>query len=215
MNLNPTTQNPRLSPGGATTTGPDAIPPPAICQNLRAMRQRKLGSHTPPCHRRMVITTLFSVLLAALQRRPVLPKLAGGGGDRRECGGGGVLAARPGGGGGLRATHYYREGENSQMKGADFTSQKFAKVCKNSQNFAKIHNILFCTKIPFNPTRNGQRQCAGFIFTSISQKCVASRLSGCKPTLHIPIEQEHVGETPGFIFIWEVVAILVVRGLQA
>ena len=37
-----------------------------------AMRQRKLGSHTPPCHRRMVITTLFSVLLAALQRRPVL-----------------------------------------------------------------------------------------------------------------------------------------------
>ena len=37
-----------------------------------AMRQRKLGSHTPPCHRRMVITTLFGVLLAALQRRPVL-----------------------------------------------------------------------------------------------------------------------------------------------
>ena len=37
-----------------------------------AMRQRKLGSHTPPCHRRMVMTTLFSVLLAALQRRPVL-----------------------------------------------------------------------------------------------------------------------------------------------
>ena len=37
-----------------------------------AMRQRKLGSHTPPCHRRMVITTLFSVFLAALQRRTVL-----------------------------------------------------------------------------------------------------------------------------------------------
>ena len=36
------------------------------------MRQRKLGSHTPPCHRRMVITTLFNVMLAALQRRPVL-----------------------------------------------------------------------------------------------------------------------------------------------
>ena len=34
-----------------------------------AMRQRKLGSHTPPCHRRMVITTLFGVFLAALQRR--------------------------------------------------------------------------------------------------------------------------------------------------
>ena len=26
------------------------------------MRQRKLGSHTPPCHRRMVITTLFNVM---------------------------------------------------------------------------------------------------------------------------------------------------------
>ena len=40
--------------------------------NRGAMRQRKLGSHTPPCHRRMVITTLLSVLLAALQRRIVL-----------------------------------------------------------------------------------------------------------------------------------------------
>ena len=28
----------------------------------RAMRQRILGSHTPPCHRRMVMTTWFSVL---------------------------------------------------------------------------------------------------------------------------------------------------------
>ena len=37
-----------------------------------SMRQRILGSHTPPCHRRMVITTLFSVFLAALQRTPVL-----------------------------------------------------------------------------------------------------------------------------------------------
>ena len=26
------------------------------------MRQRILGSHTPPCHKRMVITTQFSVL---------------------------------------------------------------------------------------------------------------------------------------------------------
>ena len=40
--------------------------------HLWAMRQRKLGSHTPPCHRRMVITTLFNVMLAGLQRRPVL-----------------------------------------------------------------------------------------------------------------------------------------------
>ena len=48
------------------------------------MRQRILDSHTPPCHRRMVITTLFSVFLAALQRRPVLYHtrwlLRGGGG---------------------------------------------------------------------------------------------------------------------------------------
>ena len=37
----------------------------------RAMRQRILGSHTPPCHRRMVITTLSSMFcLAALQRKP-------------------------------------------------------------------------------------------------------------------------------------------------
>ena len=36
------------------------------------MRQRILGSHTPPCHKRMVITTLLSVFLAALQRGPVL-----------------------------------------------------------------------------------------------------------------------------------------------
>ena len=36
------------------------------------MRQRILGSHTPPCHRHMVITTLSSMFcLAALQRRPV------------------------------------------------------------------------------------------------------------------------------------------------
>ena len=35
------------------------------------MRQRILGSHTPPCHRRMVITTLNSMFcLAALQRKP-------------------------------------------------------------------------------------------------------------------------------------------------
>ena len=34
--------------------------------SLGATRQRKLGSHTPPRHRRMVITTLFSVFLAAL-----------------------------------------------------------------------------------------------------------------------------------------------------
>ena len=36
------------------------------------MRQRKLGSYAPPCHRRMVIITLFIVLFAALQCRPVL-----------------------------------------------------------------------------------------------------------------------------------------------
>ena len=36
------------------------------------MRQRILGSHTPPCHRRMVITTLSSMFcLAALHTRSV------------------------------------------------------------------------------------------------------------------------------------------------
>ena len=36
------------------------------------MRQRILGLHTPPCHRRMVITTLSSIFcLVALQHRPV------------------------------------------------------------------------------------------------------------------------------------------------
>ena len=35
------------------------------------MRQRILGSHKPPCHRHMVITTLSSMFcLAALQRKP-------------------------------------------------------------------------------------------------------------------------------------------------
>ena len=41
--------------------GVPAAPKPEIAAPLRAMRQQKLGSHTPPCHRRMVITTLFSV----------------------------------------------------------------------------------------------------------------------------------------------------------
>ena len=35
------------------------------------MRQRILGSHTPPCHRRMVITTQFNVCLVALQSTTV------------------------------------------------------------------------------------------------------------------------------------------------
>ena len=36
------------------------------------MRQRILGSHTPPCHRRMVITTQFSVLPCCPAAQPVL-----------------------------------------------------------------------------------------------------------------------------------------------
>ena len=31
------------------------------------MRQRILGSHTPPCHRRMVITTQFNILLGGFE----------------------------------------------------------------------------------------------------------------------------------------------------
>ena len=61
-------------------TLPSYPPPPNTGEGIcleptnfdSAMRQRILGSHTPPCHRRMVIATLFSVFLAALQRRPVL-----------------------------------------------------------------------------------------------------------------------------------------------
>ena len=43
-----------------------------------AMRQRILGSHTPPCHRRMVITTQFSVLpcCTAAQASSVPPQVA-------------------------------------------------------------------------------------------------------------------------------------------
>ena len=52
--------------------GPNGINSALSTSTSRAMRQRELGSHTPPCHRRMVITTLFSVFPAALQRRPVL-----------------------------------------------------------------------------------------------------------------------------------------------
>ena len=56
------------------------------------MRQRILGSHTPPCHRRMVITTLFSVFFAAMQRRPVLYHTFWGGGglENYPWGGGGL-----------------------------------------------------------------------------------------------------------------------------
>ena len=45
------------------------------------MRQRKLGSHTPPCHRRMVITTLFIALGAMRQRKLGSHRRCGGGGD--------------------------------------------------------------------------------------------------------------------------------------
>ena len=46
-----------------------------------AMRQRILGLHTPPCHKRMVITTLSSMFcLVALQPYDVLGCCIGGGG---------------------------------------------------------------------------------------------------------------------------------------
>ena len=54
----------------AVTVSLEGTPAPRI--HNRAMRQRILGSHTPPCHRRMVITTLSSMFcLAALQRKSV------------------------------------------------------------------------------------------------------------------------------------------------
>ena len=45
---------------------------PCLCGG-GAMRQRKLGSHTPPCHRRMVITTLFRVGLGGGGYCPFIP----------------------------------------------------------------------------------------------------------------------------------------------
>ena len=72
-------------------------PPPAVPFSVGAMRQRILGSHTPPCHRRMVITTPSSmVCLAALQRKPdQCPFLWGGGGEKLPC----LPRHGPGGGG--------------------------------------------------------------------------------------------------------------------
>ena len=60
------------------------------------MRQRILGSHTPPCHRRMVITTQFNVSESALLRcsTDLFSTTPGGreegGQGRREEGGQGV-----------------------------------------------------------------------------------------------------------------------------
>ena len=67
-----------------------------------AMRQRILGSHTPPCDRRMVITTQFSVLpcCTAAQTNFVPlqvqnPPIGGGGGAAWRGG----LGSGDGGGG--------------------------------------------------------------------------------------------------------------------
>ena len=46
----------------------------SVVSRTGAMRQRILGSHTPPCHRRMAITTQFSVLFGR----------GGGGAQRRR-----------------------------------------------------------------------------------------------------------------------------------
>ena len=68
---------PTATPGGATTTGPDATPPPpAICQNLRG------GGGGGGA-------------------------VGAGGGGRREGGGRGGYWQLGRGEGGLRATHYY------------------------------------------------------------------------------------------------------------
>ena len=61
-----------LRPGTSMINSREAGEPIRASWGGGGMRHRKLGSHTPPCHRRMVITTLFSVFLAALQRKPVL-----------------------------------------------------------------------------------------------------------------------------------------------
>ena len=79
--------------GGATTTGPDATHPPNY---LSKLRQRILVSHTPLCHRRMVITTQFSVLpcCTAAQTSSVPLQVAWGGGG--GSGGGGPAGGRAG-----------------------------------------------------------------------------------------------------------------------
>ena len=52
------------STGGPSPRFCTRLPPPIRSgpKAPGAMRQRILGSHTPPCHRRMVITTQFSVV---------------------------------------------------------------------------------------------------------------------------------------------------------
>ena len=81
------------------------------------MRQRKLGSHTPPRHRRMVITTLFNVMLAALQRRPVLYHtrwlLCMGGGGREK--------------GSIHTDHYFHWDQLRQKN-------SFVNVCQLQQS---------------------------------------------------------------------------------
>ena len=44
-----------------TNSGTRRIPSQRVINKTRAMRQRILGLHTPPCHRRMVITIQFNV----------------------------------------------------------------------------------------------------------------------------------------------------------
>ena len=63
--------------GGSLWLPPQEWPLESGCRHSpsdKATRQRIPGSHTPPCHRRMVITTQFSVLpcCTVAQRRPVL-----------------------------------------------------------------------------------------------------------------------------------------------
>ena len=56
------------------------------------MRQRILGSHTPPCHRRMVITTQSSMFALLHYRANQLGMEGGGGGLSSLRGGGGSSA---------------------------------------------------------------------------------------------------------------------------
>ena len=82
----------------------------------------------------------------------------------------------------------------------------FANFCE----IAKICNVVCDTEVPSKPNH---KQSIGTtrdtLFLQQCNKCLLSGLTGCKPTLHVPVEQKHNGETLGIVR--EVVPILVVR----
>ena len=86
------------------------------------MRQRILGSHTPPCHRRMVITTQFSA------------QFRGRGGGGISCGGNCVppnFAAGPSDMGNLAATEDSQGAGSAPHWAKKFCGENFEPKLKN------------------------------------------------------------------------------------